>query len=156
MKRVLFLQGAVLLGVAVATASCTQGLPSQGTYDAVLPNNTVITLRLERMDNGKVEGSIQGTAVNTATNTVVNLPVSELRGEVFHVRLPASAVGGELSQREITFLDDQSGLIAFGEEFGLNHRLVFLPGIQGEDQATRRLALVQPTSTLPTTGEAGP
>jgi len=83
-------------------------------------------------------------------------PPVQVRGEVFHVRLPASAVGGELSQRETTFLDDQSGLIAFGEEFGLNHRLVFLPGIQGEDQATRRLALVQPTSTLPTTGEAGP
>jgi hypothetical protein len=116
MKRVLFLQGAVLLGVAVATASCTQGLPSQGTYDAVLPNNTVITLRLERMDNGKVEGSIQAVAVNTITNTVVNLPVAELQGEIFKDNLSLNSTNTPKAVSYLGQVKDNTITLQYGNE----------------------------------------
>ena len=78
---------ASLLVAALVIASCSQELPSHGTYDAVLPNQTVITLRIERLDQGRVEGSLQSTAVNPATDTVVNLPVSSLYGRVFRHNL---------------------------------------------------------------------
>ena len=84
------------------------------------------------------------------------LPAFQVCGEIFNVRLPASAVGSELTQWETSLLDDQAGLAALSEEFGFNHCLVLPPGIQGEEQAPRRFALVQPTGALPTTGEAGP
>lgn len=74
---------ASLILAALVIVSCSQGLPSHGTYDAVLPNQTVITLRIERLDQGRVEGNLQSTGVNLATDTVVNLPVSSLSGEVF-------------------------------------------------------------------------
>lgn len=100
-KRTCFAQWAVLLGMVLSVAACSHTLPSHGTYDSVLPNQAVITLRLERLDNRKVGGSLQATAVNPATNTVVDLPVSDLEGEVYQDNLSLHSTN---SQVPVTYL----------------------------------------------------
>jgi hypothetical protein len=126
----------VLLGVVLATASCSHGLPSQGTYDAVLPSQTVLTLRLERLDHGKVEGSLQGTAVNPATNTVVNLPVFDLQGEVFKGNLSLNSTN---SPKPVSYLGQVKGstiTLQYGNETTVFQQV-------GATQHTAHLAVVE-------------
>ena len=50
-----------------------------------------------------------------------------MRGEILDMGLPSGAVPGRLVQGQPALLQDQTGLVAIGNELGLDDGLVVLP-----------------------------